>query len=108
MEIKPLGFIYTLRRRAISTHISKVLVNNTCLNQFLNIKALSVSQHLSDHNPIILDLIPTSQTKGYPFIFNNEWPLHEGYVDCIHRGWQATTWGSQSYQFINKLVACKT
>ncbi|XP_021770231.1 uncharacterized protein LOC110734397 [Chenopodium quinoa] len=91
-EIKSKGSYFLWSNKAHSgprtqTRIDRGLVNSEWLFQFPNVEAVYLPPSLSDHAPLLYEVLPPAPCKGKPFRFLNHMLTHPDFMNIVDEIW---------------------
>ncbi|XP_021737258.1 uncharacterized protein LOC110703785 [Chenopodium quinoa] len=86
------------------TRINRGLVNFEWLLQFSNVKVVYLPPSLSDHAPLMYEVLPPAPSKGKPIRFLNHMLTHPDFMNIVAEIWSA---GSQGNSMSRIWKKCK-
>jgi hypothetical protein len=104
-------FIWTNRRRnhhLIKERLDRGIANPLWVQLFPHYSVQHLPTHSSDHNPILLNTIPTDLTLPYPFRFEEFWTFDPSCGSTISSAWINHIAGSPQYILTKKLKSTKS
>jgi hypothetical protein len=92
IDVKPHSLVPTWRngrtgQEAIARRLDRFLVAEAFLSTSIFPLSWVEFPFVSDHAPILLQLLPPALHRSTPFKFNYHWLLSEDYSDLVHRVW---------------------
>ncbi|XP_021765449.1 uncharacterized protein LOC110729968 [Chenopodium quinoa] len=90
------------------SRIDRGIVNQDWMDTYGHVEAIYLPPYLSDHNPILFDIIHSQPGKGRPFRFLNYLADHESFLDIVDSAWQCSVPGNAMHKVWSKLKQVKT
>jgi hypothetical protein len=91
----------------IKEHLNRGIANSLWVQLFPHYSVQHLPAYSSDHNPIILNTVPTDLTLPRPFRFEEFWMYDPSCGSTISSAWSSTLLGSPLFILSKKLKSTK-
>ncbi|XP_009629829.1 uncharacterized protein [Nicotiana tomentosiformis] len=111
MELPNNGYVYSWSDKQginrICSKIDWVIVNGEWIDTMEQCKTYALSEGVSDHCPLVVEMIKTHARKGKAFRYCNMWSKYHDFMHMVEQGWAIQVEGCKMYQVVKNWKALK-
>ena len=106
-DLRYTGLYFTWSNSTIRKKLDRAMVNPEWLVKFPSSFTQFMPQGISDHSPMVVNILNSARRKGMPFKFYNCWTSIETFPHTVHSSWSTPMEGNMQFQLFFKLKNLK-